>query len=73
MSEAAFFDNSEDLSSGLMKTVLDIPGTEIIMESTGNGASGMFLRHVRTSTPRQEQRSLAAAFSGVAHHAGVHP
>jgi len=42
MSEAAFFDNSEDLSSGLMKTVLDIPRTEIIMESTGNGASGMF-------------------------------
>jgi hypothetical protein len=42
MSEAAFFDNSEDLSSGLMKTVLDIPETEIIMESTGNGASGMF-------------------------------
>ncbi len=42
MSEAGFFDNSEDLSSGLMKTVLDIPGTEIVMESTGNGASGMF-------------------------------
>jgi hypothetical protein len=42
MSEAGFFDNSEDLSSGLMKTVLDVSGTEIIMESTGNGASGMF-------------------------------
>lgn len=42
MSEAGFFDNSEDLSSGLMKTVLDISGTEIVMESTGNGASGMF-------------------------------
>jgi len=42
MSEAGFFDNSEDLSSGLMKTVLDIPDTEIVMESTGNGASGMF-------------------------------
>lgn len=42
MSEAGFFDNTEDLSSGLMKTVLDIPGTEIILESTGNGASGMF-------------------------------
>ncbi len=42
MSEAGFFDNTEDLSSGLMKTVLDIPKTEIIIESTGNGASGMF-------------------------------
>jgi hypothetical protein len=42
MSEAAFFDNTEDLSSGIMQTVLDQPGTEIAQESTGNGASGMF-------------------------------
>jgi hypothetical protein len=42
LSEAAFFDNTEDLSSGLLKTVLGLPGTEIAMESTGNGQSGMF-------------------------------
>jgi hypothetical protein len=42
LSEAAFFDNTEDLSSGLLKTVLNLPGTEIAMESTGNGQSGMF-------------------------------
>ena len=42
LSEAAFFDNTEDLSSGLMNTVLDQPETEIFMESTGNGANGMF-------------------------------
>lgn len=42
MSEAAFFDNTEDLSSGIMQTVLDQPGTEIAQESTGNGSSGMF-------------------------------
>lgn len=42
LSEAAFFDNSEDLSSGLMNTVLDQPETEIAIESTGNGANGMF-------------------------------
>jgi hypothetical protein len=42
LSEAAFFDNTEDLSSGLLKTVLDQPNTEIMFESTGNGASGMF-------------------------------
>jgi len=41
-SEAAFFDNTEDLSSGILQTVLDQVGTEIFMESTGNGASGMF-------------------------------
>lgn len=42
MSEVAFMDNTEDLSSGLLKTVLGLPGTEIAMESTGNGQSGMF-------------------------------
>lgn len=42
LSEAAFFDNTEDLSSGLLQTVQPIPGTEIAMESTGNGQSGMF-------------------------------
>jgi hypothetical protein len=42
LSEAAFFDNTEDLSSGLLQTVQNLPGTEISMESTGNGQSGMF-------------------------------
>jgi hypothetical protein len=42
LSEAAFFDNTEDLSSGLLQTVQDLPGTEITQESTGNGQSGMF-------------------------------
>jgi hypothetical protein len=42
LSEAAFFDNTEDLSSGLLQTVQDISGTEIALESTGNGQSGMF-------------------------------
>jgi hypothetical protein len=42
LSEAAFFDNMEDLSSGLLQTVQNLPGTEIAMESTGNGQSGMF-------------------------------
>jgi len=42
LSEAAFFDNTEDLSSGLLQTVQYLPGTEIAIESTGNGQSGMF-------------------------------
>ena len=42
LSEAAFFDNTEDLSSGLLQTVQNLPGTEIVIESTGNGQSGMF-------------------------------
>ena len=42
LSEAGFFDNTEDLSSGLLQTVQNLPGTEIALESTGNGQSGMF-------------------------------
>lgn len=42
LSEAAFMDNTEDLSSGLLQTVQNLPGTEEVMESTGNGQSGMF-------------------------------
>ena len=42
LSEAAFFDNTEDLSSGLLQTVQNLADTEIIIESTGNGQSGMF-------------------------------
>ncbi len=42
LSEAAFFDSTEDLSSGLLQTVQNLPNTEITMESTGNGQSGMF-------------------------------
>jgi hypothetical protein len=42
LSEAAFMESVEDLSSGLLQTVQDLPGTEEVMESTGNGQSGMF-------------------------------
>lgn len=42
LSEAAFFDNTEDLSSGLLQTVQDADDTEIVQESTGNGQAGMF-------------------------------
>ena len=42
LSEAAFMEAVEDLSSGLLQTVQDLPGTEIVMESTGNGPTGMF-------------------------------
>lgn len=42
LSEAAFMENVEDLSSGLLQTVQDLPGTEEVLESTGNGQSGMF-------------------------------
>lgn len=55
LSEAAFFDNTEDLSSGLLKTVQDIPGTEIALESTGNGPSGMFYNMCEEANRQQNK------------------
>jgi intein/homing endonuclease len=41
-SEAAFYQNTDDLSTGLMQGVATAPGTEIIAESTANGINNMF-------------------------------
>jgi len=42
MSEAAFYTHTDEISTGLMQGVALAPGTEIIMESTANGRTGMF-------------------------------
>lgn len=55
LSEAAFFDNTEDLSSGLLQTVQDLPGTEIVEESTGNGQSGMFFNQCEEANREQNK------------------
>lgn len=57
LSEAAFFDNTEDLSSGLLQTIQNLPGTEIGMESTGNGQSGMFYSMCEEAS-RQQNKGL---------------
>jgi hypothetical protein len=44
MSEAAFYEKTDELVSGIMQTVPDMPGTEIILESTANGTGNMFHR-----------------------------
>lgn len=41
-SEVAHSPNAEGHGAGIVQTVPDLPGTEIIKESTGNGASGDF-------------------------------
>lgn len=41
-SEAAFWPNAADHFAGVMQTVPDLPGTEIILESTANGIGGEF-------------------------------
>ncbi len=42
LSEAAFYGNTDDLSTGLMQGVATDINTEIIMESTANGVNNMF-------------------------------
>lgn len=42
MSEAAFYDHTDQLETGLMQAVADMAGTEIIIESTANGLGNFF-------------------------------
>lgn len=41
-SEVAFWANARDHFAGVVQTVPDLPGTEIILESTANGVGGEF-------------------------------
>jgi len=41
-SEVAFWKNTDDISTGALQTVADLPGTEIVLESTANGMGNMF-------------------------------
>jgi len=42
MSEVAFYEHTDELETGLMNAVADMPGTEIVLESTANGLGNMF-------------------------------
>jgi hypothetical protein len=43
-SEVAFWQNTDEISTGIMQTVADVKNTEIILESTANGIGNMFHR-----------------------------
>lgn len=43
-SEAAFYPDGDGFSKGLLQSVPDLPGTEIIIESTANGMDALFYR-----------------------------
>lgn len=43
-SEVAFWDSAEDHLAGIGQIVPDLPGTEIILESTANGVGNLFCR-----------------------------
>jgi len=42
LSEAAFYEKTDELDTGLLQAVSDEPGTEIFIESTGNGIGNWF-------------------------------
>ena len=41
-SEAAFWPNTDEIKAGLLQSIADLKGTEIILESTANGLGNMF-------------------------------
>lgn len=41
-SEVAFWPNDEDIAAGALQAVPDMDGTEVILESTGNGIGNLF-------------------------------
>jgi len=41
-SEVAYWENTEGLETGILESVAELPGTEIILESTANGMTGFF-------------------------------
>lgn len=43
-SEVAFYENTDDIQTGVLQSVADVPGTEIILESTANGIGNFFHR-----------------------------
>jgi hypothetical protein len=43
-SEVAFWQNTDEIATGIMQTVADVKGTEIILESTANGIGNMYHR-----------------------------
>ncbi len=41
-SEVAFWEKTEEIKTGILQSIPDLPDTEIILESTANGLTGMF-------------------------------
>ena len=44
-SEVAYWENEASTVSGVMQSIAEEPGTEVVLESTANGAGGLFYRY----------------------------
>lgn len=41
-SEVAFYENTDGFQTGVLQSIPDLPGTEVFLESTANGMTGLF-------------------------------
>tara|TARA_R110001606_G_scaffold8453_1_gene37164 strand:- start:74 stop:1717 length:1644 start_codon:yes stop_codon:yes gene_type:complete len=46
-SEVAFWPNADAILAGILQTLPDVPGSEVVLESTANGAGGIFYEYVQ--------------------------
>lgn len=54
-SEVAFWDGGDEHISGVLQAIPRLPGTEIILESTANGAHGLFYKFIQQSLKGSSQ------------------
>jgi len=54
-SEVAFYTNIRNIKSGLLQSVADVPGSEIILESTANGIGDFFHRETQKALQGQSR------------------
>lgn len=54
-SEVAYWPNAEEHAAGILQTIADAPGTEIILESTANGIGNYFHRQWQISERGESQ------------------
>ncbi len=52
-SEVAYWKNASELTKGILQAVPDMPGTEIIYESTANGVGGFFHQQCITAMKKE--------------------
>jgi hypothetical protein len=57
-SEVAFWQNTDEISSGIMQTVADSKDTEIILESTANGVGNMFHKMTKAAMNKLSEYQL---------------
>lgn len=57
-SEVAFFENTDELQTGLLQSISDMPGTEVILESTANGLGNFFHQACYSAMHKQGEFEL---------------